>query len=135
MATDFNILSLESLFIGLVHLLMHKIWLVGMHIPAHSVAWCNSATLISNSLGKNPSVVLLRALHMYMEAANKVHGRARQEGEICSLVNAPEMRGGKNLNWLCGSVFLPSQDGFCLVPLHPRKEAAPKALLKMACNN
>lgn len=95
MATDFNILSLEPLFIGLVHLVLHKIRLVGMHLPAHSVAWCNSAKLISNSLGKNPSVILLRALHMYMEAANKVHARARQEGEICSLVNAPEMRGGK----------------------------------------
>ena len=97
MATDFNTFSVESLFIGLVHSLMHKIQLVVkvMHLPACSVTWCNSAILISNSLRKNPSIILLCALHMYMEAANKVHARARQEGEICSLVNTFEMRGRK----------------------------------------
>lgn len=87
MATDFSTFSGEYLFVGLVHLLVHKTQPLVMHLPAHSLTWCDSAILISNSLRKNPSIILLCALHMYMEAANKVHARARQEGEICSLVN------------------------------------------------
>jgi len=66
-----------------------------MHLPAHSVTLCNLVIVISNSSGKNPSIILLSALHTYLEAANKVHARARQEGEICSLVNTFEMRGRK----------------------------------------
>lgn len=83
MPTDFNTFSVESLYVRLVHLFMPKIKLQAMHLPVCSVTWCNSAILISDSLRKTPSIILLCALHMYMVAADEIFQEGRGNLQPC----------------------------------------------------
>lgn len=84
-----NTFGIKAPFIWPVHLLMCKIQLLVMHFPAYSVTWCNSTVLISRSLEKNPSIILLCSLHMYMEAANEAQllpGKKRKFAALLTLL-------------------------------------------------